>query len=288
MKKNKKEQKAKNLKNATELPPSSKYNKIIIAIIIIISIIIVIIFTTKHNNNSKTNNNSENVFSTIMEKIEKKDDFLIFVTDTSSACNYCKNSTRYIKLYKEIYNLNMITYDKNKNSPENYEKIEKALQLAKTPQEDWITAPAIIIVKNGIWSTVVNENIFENDLKTYLIKNNLIDEEEIKKEITLTDENFDEILKQPKISLAYIYTYNDESYEIRKRIIKLAKKYEFNYSIIQYGFGATAKIIDTLAQQDKLSVPSLIILGNNKIIDTTDKLTDNEIIKFLKKNKIIK
>ena len=222
-----------------------------------------------------------------MKKIEKKDNFLIFVTDTSPTCIYCKDTTKYINLYKEIYNLDMITYDKNKNDPKNFEKLKKAIQYTENQEKNWAIAPAIIIIKKGLWKTIVNENLYENNLKKYLIENKFIDEKEIDREQQLTDENMDEIQKQTAPTLAYIYDFTDKSYEVRKDLINLSKKYNFNYYLITYGFGPTAKITGTFAQQRKLSIPSLIVLENNKIIDITDKLTKNEIINFLKKNKII-
>ena len=119
--------------------------KKIIIIIACIGVVIfgIIAFFLFQKNGIKAN--QDKLTNDIIDRIDKKEDLLIFITDNDEKCYLCGSINTTLKFYEEEYNLKFITYNKTQNTEANLKKIKQKLKIEK----EVVKEPAVLIVKNG-------------------------------------------------------------------------------------------------------------------------------------------
>lgn len=258
---------------------------IIIPILVIIILIVILLF----NSNNIEEKLEKKLFPTIKERIDKKESFMILVTNTnpnetlSTYCMHCKRSSNFINYNKKLYNLDIITYDKYKYSDEDYNNVEDYLKLEK----NFIIPPAIIYVENGNWSSIENEIRSENDFKEYLVRYNYIKEEELDKEKQInTQEEFEKIYSKEENSIIVLYSFENDITKIRKKLHEISLTKSFTYYMICTNIASDINVNKIFRNKygDKFKTPSIAIVGNNQIIDYTSSTEEEDIERFILKN----
>ena len=106
-----------------------KKKLIIIIGIVIIFIVLVLIWGLIKGNGGDNNikDDKYKVSEPILEKIDKKDDFLLFITDDYSKCSVCEDAGRLVSYYSEVYNLDNVWFDKSTTTDEDFDNLIKEL-----------------------------------------------------------------------------------------------------------------------------------------------------------------
>ena len=261
----------------------NKKKKLIIISIIIILLIAILLF----KNNNTEEKLEKKLFPAIKERLDKEDSFMILVTNNNpdeslkTFCLHCASSLNFIKYNKELYNLDILTYDKDKYSVEDYNNVEDYLELEK----NFIIPPAIIYVIDGKWAAIENEIRSEHEFKEYLVKYNYIKDSELTKEVYLDNkEEFDKIYSNDKNNIVILYSIGNNINKIRKELYEISLKKSFTYYMvcidIMSSQGVSRLFID---RYDDYNVPSIAVIGNNKIIDYTSNIKEKNIEKFILK-----
>lgn len=263
-----------------------KKKLIIIIGIVIIFIVLVLIWGLIKGNGGDNNikDDKYKVSEPILEKIDKKDDFLLFITDDYSKCSVCEDAGRLVSYYSEVYNLDNVWFDKSTTTDEDFDNLIKDFDF----QNMFLVPGNVFLVKNGVVMVAINEAIFENVLRDYLIEYEFIDD--IDNDRFIEDDDFNKLYNSNDKQLVLVYSADDKGYSYREDLFNLANKYNFKYSVIRLGFGDTTAtfqmIIDKMGNKYKL--PVLMVVGNGKIIDYTTNKSNSKIEEFLKDNKFIK
>lgn len=262
-----------------------KKKLIIILTIFILSIVFITIFI-KNNTSIKTKNIS--TLDKIYNKIDNKEDILIYINENSKTCNFCNSSKNMINYYNDAFKLDLILFNKDKYSNDNFIKLKKKLLIE---ENSYIVSPAIIIVKKGVAKAIVNEIHDEVDLKNYLVEYNYINKEYLEKDLQIKDEKLEKLYKSDSKNLILIINNNDyNNYKYREKILNLSKNNNFDYKV--YIAGTIGSLIGATKLQDEINknieLPYMLIVQNNKIVDYTTSNNTKKIKEFLNKNGFIK
>lgn len=223
-----------------------------------------------------------------LEKMqEKKEDFLIYVTDQFENCAVCIDVNYMINFYKKNYNVDFLEFNIGISTKSDYQKFLSEVGYTSSIE---LTAPAIIYMKNGELKTIMNNIVDENSFRNVLIENKFIDKKYKNTDTLMSKKEYDNLYKSSEKTLIAIYNYEEETYLIRERLLELNKKYKFNFRIVYAGVSESGLISMELMEKlgfNNFKVPSLIIVQNSQIIDQLNSTDTDKIIKFLKKNQII-
>lgn len=90
-------------------------------------------------------------------------------------------------------------------------------------------------------------------------------------------------------SLLVIYNYNKSTYKIREVMMDIASDNKISYYTVYSGFSDSVKITKLLMHEigKNFSVPSLVIVQDNKVVDYVNSTDKNEIMEFLRDNEYI-
>ena len=238
---------------------------------------------------------NQNIYNKFVDKIENKDTFLLYLNNSGEECFLCSDVDIMIQYYKEIYDLDIYTIDELKMSSEYYYNVIKYVDDRK----DYYQTPAIIFIKDGKAVDALNRLTYEEYLKEFLINNQFIEEDNHEKMINkissekLENNTLDDYINEEKNKLVIIYNYSTQSYDLRKKVRELAKKYDFSYLLSFYGRGNYnadyEKILKLINKDifDENPIPMMYIMNNGKVIDYTSSREEAKIKKFLTKNKIV-
>ena len=238
---------------------------------------------------------NQNIYNKFVDKIENKDTFLLYLNNSGEECFLCSDVDIMIQYYKEIYDLDIYTIDELKMSSEYYYNVIKYVDDRK----DYYQTPAIIFIKDGKAVAALNRLTYEEYLKEFLINNQFIEEDNHEKMINkissekLENNTLDDYINEEKNKLVIIYNYSTQSYDLRKKVRELAKKYDFSYLLSFYGRGNYnadyEKILKLINKDifDENPIPMMYIMNNGKVIDYTSSREEAKIKKFLTKNKIV-
>lgn len=238
---------------------------------------------------------NQNIYNKFVDKIENKDTFLLYLNNSGEECFLCSDVDIMIQYYKEIYDLDIYTIDELKMSSEYYYNVIKYVDDRK----DYYQTPAIIFIKDGKAVAALNRLTYEEYLKEFLINNQFIEEDNHEKMINkissekLENNTLDDYINEEKNKLVIIYNYSTQSYDLRKKVRELAKKYDFSYLLSFYGRGNYnadyEKILKLINKDifDENPIPMMYIMNNGKVIDYTSSREEAKIKKFLIKNKIV-
>ena len=200
-----------------------------------------------------------------------------------------------LKFYKEVYHLDIYTIDEIEMDKKYYQNVIKYVD----DRLDYYQVPAIIFIKDGKAVAALNQLTHEEYLKQFLINNQFIEEDNHEKMINkissekLENNTLDDYINEEKNKLVIIYNYSTQSYDLRKKVRKLAKKYDFSYLLSFYGRGNYnadyEKILKLIGKDifDENPIPMMYIMNNGKVIDYTSSREEKKIKEFLIKNKII-
>lgn len=252
---------------------------IIIGILIIFIVLLLILFI-KNNINKNVKENKYKLSEPILEKIDNKNNFILFITDNENECSSCNDINKLLKYYKNVYNLNVITFDKSETSEGDFNNLIKDFGL----QDGFLVSGDILLVKDGVVVSAIKDAVFEDIIKENLINNGFIND--VGMDYFIEDEEFNKLYSSNNKELVLAYSGNEEGYNYREILFELATKYNFKYSTIRIGFGDTLNTSDILSKKmnNNYKLPLLMIVGNNEIIDYT---TSSRIEEFLKENKFI-
>ena len=257
--------------------------KIIIIISVIIIFIIVILGLLFTKNNNKVVKEKYRLSKPILERINDKDNFLIYVTDNYGKCSACYEADMLINYYKDIYNLDIMFFDKSTTTDKDFNNLIKDFGL----QEGFFTAGDVILVRDGVVVSAIQEAMFEDTLREYLVEYEFIDN--VDNDKIIEDDGFSELYDSENRELVLAYSNDNIGYQYREDLFKLSNKYKFKYSVIKVGFGDTFNshqlIEDNL--NGKYELPLLMVVGNNKIIDYTTNKSNSKIEEFLRDNDFI-
>lgn len=259
---------------------------IIIGTIIIFIFVVIVILLTIY----KSNDNSiikKDTLEILYEKIENKEDIVINITDKVDNCNFCHISKNMIDYYDDTFSLNMITFNKSNYDEKDFNNLISKLGINL---DSFIVAPAIIIVKNGIAVTIINEIHDEVDLKNYMIEYGYLDKEYLENDIQVNDGKLEDLYNGENKSLVILIDNNNiKSYNYRRKILELSKEYKFKYNV--YIAGTVGSLMGNIKFMDEIDedieLPYMVIIGDGKIIDYTTNRSNEKIEKFLKDNNII-
>ena len=213
---------------------------------------------------------NQNIYNKFVDKIENKDTFLLYLNNSGEECFLCSDVDIMIQYYKEIYDLDIYTIDELKMSSEYYYNVIKYVDDRK----DYYQTPAIIFIKDGKAVAALNRLTYEEYLKEFLINNQFIEEDNHEKMINkissekLENNTLDDYINEEKNKLVIIYNYSTQSYDLRKKVRELAKKYDFSYLLSFYGRGNYnadyEKILKLINKDifDENPIPMMYIMNN--------------------------
>ena len=258
--------------------------KIIIIIgIVIIFIVVILGLLSIKNNNNKDVKEKYRLSKPILERINDKDNFLIYVTDDYDKCSVCYEADMLVNYYKDVYNLDIMFFDKSTTTDKDFNNLIKDFGL----QEGFFVAGDVILVKDGVVVSAIKEAMFEDTLREYLVEYEFIDN--IDNDRFIYDDDFNRLYNGNDKELVLAYSSDDIGYNYRKDLFKLSNRYKFKYSAIKIGFGDTVDTFKIISNEmdNKYELPVLMVVGNNKIIDYTTNKSNSKIEEFLKDNDFI-
>ena len=260
-----------------------KKKLIIIIGIVIIFIVLVLILGLIKDNSGNIKNDKYKVSKPILDKIDKKDDFLLFITDDYDKCGICEEAGRLVSYYSDVYDLDNIWFDKSTTTDEDFNNLIKDFDL----QDMFLNSGNVLLVKDGVVVVAINEAIFENVLKDYLIEYEFIDDTD--NDRFIEDDGFNKLYNGNDKELVLVYSADDIGYSYREDLFNLSNKYKFKYSVIRLGFGDTIDTneIVTRKMKNKYKLLALMVVGNSKIIDYTTNRSNSKIEEFLRDNDFI-
>lgn len=266
---------------------------ILITTLLILLIASIILFAK--NKEKKELEFNQNIYNKFVNKIENKDTFLLYLNNSGKECFLCSDVDIMLKFYKEVYHLDIYTIDEIEMDKKYYQNVIKYVD----DRLDYYQVPAIIFIKDGKAVAALNQLTHEEYLKQFLINNQFIEEDNHEKMINkissekLENNTLDDYINEEKNKLVIIYNYSTQSYDLRKKVRKLAKKYDFSYLLSFYGRGNYnadyEKILKLIGKDifDENPIPMMYIMNNGKVIDYTSSREEKKIKEFLIKNKII-
>ena len=257
--------------------------KIIIIISIFIIFIIVILGLLLIKNNNKDIKEEYRLSKPILERINDKDNFLIYITDNYNKCSVCYEADMLINYYKDIYNLDIMFFSKSATTDKDFNNLIKDFEL----QEGFFVAGDVVLIKDGVVVSAIKEAMFEDTLREYLVEYEFIDN--IDNDRFIYDDDFNRLYNGNDKELVLAYSSDDIGYNYRKDLFKLSNRYKFKYSVIKIGFGDTIDTFKVISNKmdNKYELPVLMIVSNNKIIDYTTNKSNSKIEEFLKDNDFI-
>lgn len=267
---------------------------IILITILLISLIASIILLAQNKERKELEFN-QNIYNKFVNKIENKDTFLLYLNNSGKECFLCSDVDIMLKYYKEVYHLDIYTIDEIEMNKKYYQNIIKYVD----DRLDYYQVPAIIFIKDGKVVAALNQLTYEEYLKEFLINNQFIEEDNHEKMINkissekLENNTLDDYINEEKNKLVIIYNYSTQSYDLRKKVRVLAKKYNFSYLLSFYGRGNYntdyEKILKLIGKDifDENPIPMMYIINNGKVIDYTSSREETKLKEFLTKNKII-
>ncbi len=266
---------------------------ILITTLLILLIASIILFAK--NKEKKELEFNQNIYNKFVNKIENKDTFLLYLNNSGKECFLCSDVDIMLKYYKEVYHLDIYTIDEIEMDKKYYQNVIKYVD----DRLDYYQVPAIIFIKDGTAVAALNQLTHEEYLKQFLINNQFIEEDNHEKMINkissekLENNTLDDYINEEKNKLVIIYNYSTQSYDLRKKVRKLAKKYDFSYLLSFYGRGNYnadyEKILKLIGKDifDENPIPMMYIMNNGKVIDYTSSREEKKIKEFLTKNEII-
>ena len=256
---------------------------IIIGIVIIFIVVILLLLLLSINNNNKDFKEKYRLSKPILERINNKDNFLIYTTDNYNKCDVCYETDMLINYYKDIYNLDVVLFDKSTTTDKDFNNLIKDFGL----QEGFFTAGDVIFVRNGVIVSAIQEAMFEDTLREYLVEYEFIDN--VDNDKFIEDDGFSELYGSNNKELVLAYSSDDNGYNYRKDLYSLSNRYKFKYSVIKIGFGNTVNTFKIVSNKmdNKYELPVLMVVGNNKIIDYTTNKSNSKIEEFLRDNDFI-
>ena len=266
---------------------------ILITTLLILLVASIILFAK--NKEKKELEFNQNIYNKFVNKIENKDTFLLYLNNSGKECFLCSDVDIMLKFYKEVYLLDIYTIDEIEMDKKYYQNVIKYVD----DRLDYYQVPAIIFIKDGKAVAALNQLTHEEYLKQFLINNQFIEEDNHEKMINkissekLENNTLDDYINEEKNKLVIIYNYSTQSYDLRKKVRKLAKKYDFSYLLSFYGRGNYnadyEKILKLIGKDifDENPIPMMYIMNNGKVIDYTSSREEKKIKEFLTKNEII-
>lgn len=257
---------------------------IVISIIVIFIVLILILRLIKGNSgDNNINDNKYKVSEPILDKIDKNDDFLLFINDDYNKCSLCEEASRLVSYYSRVYDLDNIWFDKSTTTDEDFNNLIKDFDL----QDMFLNPGNVLLVKDGVVVVAINEAIFENTLSDYLVEYKFIDD--IDNDKFIEDDDFNKLYNGNDKELVLVYSADDIGYSYREDLFNMANKYNFKYSVIRLGFGDTIDTNEIVTRKmgNKYKLPVLMVVGNGKIIDYTTNKSNSKIEEFLKDNDFI-
>ena len=254
-------------------------------IMIILTIAIILLLMGEISLLISSNNKNGKLVDEIIDKKDKKETELVFVTSSDSRCYLCSDAKDIVDTIAKKYNLNFTSFDKSKSSSD-YKELQK--KLAITDKE--IKEPAVIIIKDGELKSIANEIYNSSILRSMLIEQGIInDETKDDKEITMIETM--EKFQGTENSLLVLLDSSTNSVAAREVINNLASKYNFTFSLAYFDRSDDGMSIATFLNQmngdDLLVVPYFAVVSNNKIQEAINTTSSKELEAFLKRNKII-
>lgn len=260
----------------------NKKNIILLVIIIVILVSMCLLF---FNNKPHTKTNKDDLIDRIINRIDKKENFLIYVSENN--CVSCGDMEDFILYYNKYYNVKFTNLNIDKVSENSYKKLLKKLGYKKVQ----ISSPAVIYIKDGFSAGISNGIMTEDILKNSLINYGYMLKEEAESDNLISNEEFFKKFKDTKGHLIVFYTYDsDISYDFRGKVYKLSNKYKFNYDLVYAGMAYSYNITTTVygKLRDKFTIPIMVLIGDNKVIDYVSENDTSMIEAFLKKHNYIK
>ena len=257
--------------------------KIIIIIGIVVIFIIIILGLLLIKNDNKDIKEEYRLSKPILERINDKDDFLIYITDNYNKCGVCYEADMLVNYYKDIYNLDVVLFDKSTTTDKDFNNLIKDFEL----QEGFFVAGDVVLIKDGVVVSAIKEAMFEDTLREYLVEYEFIDN--IDNDRFIYDDDFNRLYNGNDKELVLAYSSDDIGYNYRKDLFKLSNRYKFKYSVIKIGFGDTIDTFKVISNKmdNKYELPVLMIVSNNKIIDYTTNKSNSKIEEFLRDNDFI-
>ena len=274
-----------------------KNKKVIILLVAIFLLLIVFIFNFVKNsdnfggninnnvvNNSKNSVSSASEYDKIIKKINDKKTFNLYITSVAEECIHCSNVNKVMKFFNDVYG---IKYDKIVVDSSNNKELNKINKLFSFP-DGYLTAPAIVFIKDGVAEQVLNEQQRESEIKKVLVERNMIDAKYLKigEELFMT-EDFEKIYNSDVNSLMVL---DINSIKNRVYIHKLAEKNNFTFYTINISSVAHMKTYMMLADEvgEEFNVPIIVFVRKGKVLDYLIDFDEDSINNFLKRNQIIK
>lgn len=255
---------------------------IVFAILLFIIIGISLIFVADRVVEEIKLSKSSVIVDGIFEKIDNKEDVLMFIKDEESDYYMSLDAENFINYYEEVYGLDFIHIDRSKIRKEDYKRILDKFYI----EEKIIEIPFAILVKNGEFNAMVNQLVMETYLRNYLIEGGFIDKRHENIDQSISYEKFQELYSSEEKSLFAIYTYTDGgSYDIRKSLFEINEKFPINYYIVFDGVSNDSDISRDLKLDldDNFKIPALVITEKSRVIDYISSIDKDEIINFLRK-----
>lgn len=237
--------------------------KVLLILLLIFALFIIIIYCLKSDSLEKRIDNL-------------KENDIIFVYDSTER-NYLSfnSSIQEIEYFDDVYNLN-INYFDLKGNKKIYQKLKQ-----KDKNFVYYYKPTLYIYKkNSIYLNNIEE---KNEIYNFLKKNKYIHKNN--RYEMLSAKTFDDLKQKNESSLIVIEDGSDTSFELRKKVFKLSKKYKFKF----YSFEPNLiNNIDANYQHFNENTPYLLIYNDSGQVNIIKNLKIEKIKKQLINLKFIK
>lgn len=235
-------------------------------------VLIVLVFVCVFGLYFVFNKGSNYVFKDrIVSRMDKKDSFNIYVTDDSKIN---ENST--MDYYKDVYDMDIEYFNISKKGEKKYDALLDLLVMKKS----LINLPFFVNIKNGeVNSSMVGLGAEEN-LKEYLVSNNLISGKYKDIDNILSDEEFNKIIKEKKDEILLYSNGSKEIFKVRKKLLGSNYKYSILSAGLASSIGAELSIMD---KYENLKGICLIKIEKGKIVGKEENITDRNVIEKISK-----
>lgn len=237
--------------------------KVLLILLLIFALFIIIIYCLKSDSLEKRIDNL-------------KENDIIFVYDSTER-NYLSfnSSIQEIEYFDDVYNLN-INYFDLKGNKKIYQKLKQ-----KDKNFVYYYKPTLYIYKkNSIYLNNIEE---KNEIYNFLKKNKYIHKNN--RYEMLSAKTFDDLKQKNESSLIVIEDGSDTSFELRKKVFKLSKKYKFKF----YSFEPNLITnIDANYPHFNENMPYILIYNDSGQVNIIKNLKIEKIKKQLINLKFIK
>ena len=251
------------------------------------------------NTTKKERNKSTDFLKDFYEAFDSKEEKIIFFARTS--CGYCSLQKPILKNVVKDYDLDYFNIDTDELSEEEVTEIMSALGISGS-------TPNTVVVKNGEVKATSNGYLDGKAYVKYLVKNGILKEgSEYKEEkhlVEITYKEFKETAKEDKASLVLLDTSACQACTtVRSLLNDFADDNDFKVNYLN-SYNLTEDDVNDLVdkklsemgydeksyKEDKsVSVPLLLVVKDNKIVDYVLQSTDeSDYKKVLKDNGFIK